>query len=127
MSGTERSTFPIVGMKFRPPAQALINSLAVGVPLTVIAEPENAYDPNAIAVWLYSKDIPEASQEALKETLPSSGFTLDRVLSEEVWHLGYFPKEMAAELKASGAIRDNEPQAATFAVSAQGQARVRFV
>ena len=127
MSGTERTTFPIVGMKFRPPAQVLINSLAIGVPLTVIAEPENAYDPNAIAVWLYTKDLPEASQEALKETGPTAGWTLDRILSEEVFHLGYIPKEMAAELKASGAIRDNEPQAGVFAVSAQGQARVRFV
>ena len=127
MSGTERTTFPIVGMKFRPPAQALINSLAIGVPLTVMAEPENQYDPNAIAVWLYTKDIPEASKKALAETLPNSGFTIERVMAEEVYHLGYIPKEMAAELKASGAIRDNEPQAAQFLVSAQGQARVRFV
>ena len=127
MSGTERTTFPIVGARHRPPAQVLINSLAIGVLLTVIAEPENQYDPNAIAVWLYTKDLPEASQEALKETGPTAGWALDRILSEEVFHLGYIPKEMAAELKASGAIRDNEPQAATFAVSAQGQARVRFV
>jgi hypothetical protein len=127
MSGSERTTFPIVGMKFRPPAQVLINALAVGTPLTAIAEPENAYDPNAIAIWLYTKDIPEASQEALKETALSAGWTHTRIMAEEVFHLGYIPKEMAAELKASGAIRDNEPQAAEFLVSAQGQARVHFV
>lgn len=127
MSGTDRTTFPIVGMKFRPPAQALINSFAIGVPLTVIAEPENPYDPNAIAIWFYTKDLPEASKEALTETLPNSGWTIERVLDQEVFHLGFIPKEMAADLKASGAVRDNEPQAGTFLVSAQGQARVRFV
>ena len=127
MSGNERSTFPIVGMKFRPPAQVLINSLAIGVSLTVMAEPENTYDPNAIAVWLYTKDIPEASQEALKETGPTAGWPFARLMAKEVFHLGYIPREMAAELKASDAIRNNEPQAATFAVSAWGQARVRFV
>lgn len=126
MSVSGQTRFPIVGARFRPPAQALINSLAVGTPLTVIAEPDNQYDPNAIAVWLYTKDLPEASQEALKVTGPESGWTLAKIFSEEVFHLGFIPKEMAAELKASGSIRDNEPVSVTFEVNASGQPRVRF-
>jgi hypothetical protein len=121
-----RTRFPIVGARHRPPAVALINALPVGAPLTVIAEPENQYDPNAIAVWLYTKDLPEASREALKETGPQSGWPFDKIMAQEVFHLGYIPKELAAELKASGAIRDNEPVDVTFAVNASGQPRVLF-
>lgn len=127
MSGTDRTTFPIVGMRHRPPAQAIVNALAVGTPLTCMAEPDNAYDPNAIQVLVSTAGIPPASQEALKQTLPNSGWTMERFLENSSYHLGYIPKEMAAELKASGAIRDNEAQAGEFLVSAQGQARVKLV
>ena len=44
------NTFPIVGAYYHPPAKALIDALAVDTPLLLIAEPDNAYDPNAIAV-----------------------------------------------------------------------------
>jgi hypothetical protein len=121
-----QNTFPIVGMFYRPPAKALIDALAVGTPLLLIAEPENNFDPNAVAVWLHSKDIPEASYTALEETLPPFGWTLEKVLEEEEHHLGYIPKEMAAQLKACGAVKDGEAVEVTFSTSASGAPRVKF-
>ena len=120
------NTLPIVGMFYRPPAKALIDVLAVGTPLLLIAEPDNAYDPNAIAVWLHSRDIPEASHPMLEETLPPFGKSLEEVLSEEEWHLGYIAKEMAAQLRQCGAVGTDKAVEVTFATSASGAPRVRF-
>lgn len=120
------NTFPIVGMKFRPPALALVDALAVGTPLLLVAEPENAYDPNAIAVWLYAKDIPEGAKVKLEEDLPRFGTDLDTVMAAEQHHLGYIPKEMAAQLKECGAVTNDEPVSVTFSTSSTGAPRVRF-
>ena len=121
------TTMPIVGAFFRPPAKLLLAHLALGVPLLLVAEPDNPYDPNAVAIWLRSADIPVASHESLDEALPQVGLSLAQVLSQELWHLGYIPKEMAAELKAAGVItNDGEPMPVTFALNAKGDPRVRF-
>jgi hypothetical protein len=120
------STMPIVGARFRPPAQGLIAALAVGTKLTLWAEPDNAYDPNAVAVWLNSVDIPLRAHAALEEGLPSYGSSLDTVLSTEKWHLGYIPKELALLLKANGVIENEVPYEVEFSVATTGSPRVRF-
>ena len=123
---SDRTTFPIVGMYHRPPALALINVIAIGTPLLLIAEPENAYDPNAIAVWLHSRDIPEAAYGRLRDLLPDYGKTLDDILNEADWQLGYIARDFAAQLRASGAVPTDEPVIVTFAVNAQGAPRAKF-
>lgn len=121
------NTLPIVGAFYRPPAKALIEVLAVGTPLQLIAEPDNQYDPNAIAVWLETANVPAGAETRLEELLPQFGMDMETILSETAWHLGYVPKEMAAKLKASGAIEDGHPYDVTFSTSASGAPRVRSV
>lgn len=119
-------TLPIVGAFFRPPAKILLEHLAVGTPLTLLAEPTNAFDPNAIAVWVNTADIPSAAHASLEQALPSAGFSLDDILGQSAVHLGYIPKEFAAQLKASATIVDNVDYPVLFSVNAKGAPRVRF-
>ena len=127
MPTTESKTqFPIVGAFYRPPAQAILSVLAVDTKLTLLAEPENAYDANAIAVWLDPKDIAEGAYAALSEKLNDCGWALTQVLEAEALQLGYIAKNFAAQLKASGAVIDDTPLDVTYGVNASGEPRVRF-
>jgi hypothetical protein len=121
------NTLPIVGAFYRPPAKALIDVLPVGTPLYMIAEPDNQYDPNAIAIWLETENLPDAAQERLVELLPAYGLDLDTVMAQEAWHLGYVPREMAAKIKAAGMIDESAPYEVTFSTSASGAPRVRSI
>lgn len=120
------NTFPIVGCFYHPPAKALVEAIAVGTPLQLIAEPDNPADVNAVAVWLHSADIPTSAYDRLEETLPPFGYSLKQVLNEEDWHLGYIPRETAAQLRGYGVVGTDEPVEVTFSTSASGAPRVRF-
>lgn len=120
------TTLPIVGAFHRPPAQALIDVLAVGTPLFLMAEPTNAYDANAIQVYLESHNIPAEAHPSLEEAIARFGLDLDTVLSQDQWHLGYVPKEFAAQLRAAGTIMPNIPMDVEFALSSEGKPRVKF-
>lgn len=119
-------TYPIVGMRFRPPAQALTDTIAVGTPLVLLAEPTNPYDPNAVAVWLYSRDIPEGAHATLEALLPRFGTDLETVLATEVHHLGYIPKDLARDMKEKGVIDDTTELRGTFCTNAAGGPQVRL-
>jgi hypothetical protein len=116
------NTLPIVGAFYRPPAKALIEALSIGTPLQLIAEPDNQYDPNAIAVYLCTTDIPDNAYDKLEEILPPYGYSLEQVMNEEYWHLGYVPKELAAKLVGT---LGPEPMSVTFSLSSNGAPRVR--
>ena len=89
----------IVGAHFRPPAKPLLAALFGDCPLELRPEPTNAYDPNAIAVYVKSSVLKEyADCDALKDLLPNFGHTLDTLLAEKEWHLGYIRKEVAVTL-----------------------------
>lgn len=45
-----KALYSIVGMKHRG-SEELVASLKDGEPLTLVREPTNAYDPNAVQVW----------------------------------------------------------------------------
>jgi len=119
------NTLPIVGAFYRPPAKALLDALPIGTPLYLLAEPDNQYDPNAVAVYLRSSDIPPQSQDKLMETLPPFGFDLETILLQDSWHLGYIPKEMAKVLRETGQILDEAPIDVSFSTSASGAPRIR--
>jgi len=119
-------TLPIVGAYYRKPAPTLLDCLAVNTPLSLLAEPTNEYDPNAIAVFLASADIPEEALGVLEERLAADGYNIEQILGQTFWHLGYVPKEIAAQMKAAGVVNDEETLAVTFAVDAKGKPRVRF-
>jgi hypothetical protein len=103
-------TYPIVGMFYRPPAQAILSVLSPGTELIVRAEPTNAVDPNAIAVWISTADIPDsdAAHKKLELGAAECGLTLDDVLSTEEHHLGYIPAAIAAALKLDDSDRPGE-------------------
>jgi len=45
-----KSLVALVGMKHRG-TEGLVSSLPRGEPLTLVREPDNRYDPNAVQVW----------------------------------------------------------------------------
>lgn len=114
-------TLPIVGAYFRPPAALVLASLPIGAPLFLSAEPDNAYDANAVAVWVLSETIPPSAHANLELKLPDFGFTLDSFLAVEQWHLGYMPKEFAARLKAERVIGNDDTIVGTFTMSNSGK------
>jgi len=92
---------PLVGAHFRPPAKALLASLPAGHPLELRPEPDNPYDPNAIAVWLDTKTLPSEAREELVETLEGTGFDLESMDEQRDFHVGYMAKDHAAHYQNS--------------------------
>ena len=97
-------TFKIVGAHFRPPAKTVLFNLPVGTELELIPEPTNPYDANAIAVHLRPENIPEEVREDLDNALANNASSMDQPLAMETVHLGYIPKEKAAELSLPDAV-----------------------
>lgn len=95
------TTYMIVGARFRPPAQAILNSITPETSLYLRAEPSNEYDPNAIQVFIKTQDIPEFCHERLVQELEGTGKYLEDIQAQAEWHLGYIPKEIAALLRAN--------------------------
>ena len=93
------SSAPLVGMHFRPPARAILNALSASHPLYLKPEPENPYDPNAIAVWFDAETIRHSPdiQTELESSLPPMGADLEELFSRRYWHIGYMAKEHAAQ------------------------------
>src|SRR5882724_8090353 len=94
--------YPVVGMHFRPPAKALMQVLHGGCPLVLRPEPSNPYDEHAIQVLVRSADIKEEQHETLTTLAAGAGFTLEAILAEELWHLGYIPRDRNQEVALKG-------------------------
>lgn len=88
---------PLVGMHFRPPAKALIQSIPAGYPLELRPEPSNPYDSNAVAVWLDSHFLNDTAIDELTSTLPGMGHDIEEVLAARWWQLGYLSRDAAAQ------------------------------
>jgi hypothetical protein len=88
---TTSRRFPIVGSRFRPPAEAIIEALPVGQPLILRPEPENPHDPRAKAIWVRTALLTETARHYLSQR------TDLRLINQEAeWHLGYIPANMNA-------------------------------
>jgi hypothetical protein len=116
--------YPIVGAFYRPPAKLICESLPVGTPLFLSAEPDNAYDPNAIAVWVLSEEIPPSAHLKLEVELPNFGLDLDTFLAADQWHLGYVPKELAKLLKQDGIVTNDSALVGHFTLSNAGKPQI---
>ena len=92
-------TLQIMGAHFRPPAKAILQSLPSDQTLELRPEPSNPYDPNAVGVWIDAAGIPQEALEELSSTLPGQGCDVETLLEQGWWHLGYIPKEKAADLQ----------------------------
>lgn len=104
-------SIPIVGAHFRPPAKAILQAIPLEHPLELRAEPENSYDPNAIAVWIATsslESLPTVTQQTLATLSTGFGHDWDSLLSQPCWHLGYVPRTMTGlvhpKLGASGRL-----------------------
>lgn len=114
----------IVGMHFRPPAKALVNMTVGGTTVWLRKEPENQFDPNAIAVWLDSSSIPEDQFEEQAEVLAGFGHDRDSVLAQPQWHLAYIPAKDASWLVRK--LSDGADTAAELHFDHDGKPIVRF-
>lgn len=120
--------YPIVGVRHHPPASAIVEFLPVGTPLRLVAEPQNAFDPNAIAIWIGPPTIwdniqrPQAYDQ-LESAMLALGpeFTLDWLLQQPMIQLGYLPKEVALALKPNWSDREGH-----FALGGNGGPKIRF-
>lgn len=95
---TETIRYPIVGMKYRPPAKGILDNLQGECPLLLRPEPTNPADEFAIQVLVRSEHISPSVHEELAADLPGYGSSLEEVLAQDEWHLGYIPAKFAKEL-----------------------------
>jgi hypothetical protein len=84
-----KTSSPLVGSHFRPPAKAIIAVLRNGTPLLIDREPDNAYDPQAVKVSVESAHIPSSQLDELDAQASGFGFSAKDILAQPLWHLGY--------------------------------------
>lgn len=96
LSNPSPRSAPLVGMHFRPPAKAILQSLPAAYPLELRPEPSNPYDPNAVAVWFDASHLPDEALEELRHTLPGQGSDIESLCDQRFWHIGYIAKGEAA-------------------------------
>ncbi len=112
---TMTSKFKIVGSRFRPPAPTILACLNHHQLLELRLEPDNPYDPNAVAVWItdFASDYPEEAME-LEFELGEDGKECPDLTAPI--RLGYIPREQAAELAPAIAALDQPPPARYISV-----------
>lgn len=86
---------PIVGAQFRPPAILLLRVLPTNHPLTLEAEPDNEYDPDAIRVLLSYPTL-DIDNEQIAQVLSNANLSnqsaIDDWVNKQVLHIGYVAK-----------------------------------
>ena len=80
----------ILGAHFRPPAKLIFLHLTTGQELTLIHEPDNPYDPNAIKVLLPEGALPSDSE--FIDNLQSFGHDIESLRDSGPIHLGYIER-----------------------------------
>jgi len=114
-------TYPIVGMKFRPPADTVVKTLRVKTPLTLMAEPMNPYDSNAIAVWVSLEHVNVAEVDRLTRGKDQSWW-----VGQHSLQLGYIPKEVAGHLRRKGFPTQHEINAEFYYTFGSNIPHVKF-
>lgn len=130
-------TINLMGAHFRPPAKLLLSIMQTGYPLELRLEPENPYDPNAIAVWADAGDIDPELLQSKEAELSGSGDCPDFADELELknWrrtsrHLGYIAKERTQEVRDQTEVDEETGQPimpeATLVFSLEGKPQVSF-
>jgi hypothetical protein len=115
---------PIVGMHFRPPAKVILAQLKGDCPLIIRPEPENPHDANALQVLVQTSSLSDhADLENMALLLPNMGFSLEDVLAQEEWHLGYIPRVNAEEIAP---LFSGQTVSGKLCFDVSGKAQVRF-
>lgn len=92
------SLLPIVGGRYRPPADTVLGNLPGDTPLILVREPENQHDPNAIKVCLpvgWGDAMSEEHKTQLNDAVSLTGHEINY---DEEFHLGYIPRDLAAAI-----------------------------
>jgi hypothetical protein len=79
----------LVGVHFHPPAKLILASLPAGTPVSLVPEPENPYDPDAIQVYVDPSHIPASERPGLELALPGMGQDLVSILTQDSILLGH--------------------------------------
>jgi hypothetical protein len=116
-------SLPIVGAHFRPPAKAILSILPIGAPLWAIPEPANPYDPNAIAIFVKTEDIPEGLAQAFNDAAAGYGHDWSTLQEQPAWHLGYIPAKIAIFLAPE---LEGKEHLGSLAIDPQGKPKVRL-
>jgi hypothetical protein len=90
MEDANMTTLAIVGARFRPPAQAVLENLSSGTKLLLKRQPDNPYDSNAVQVML---PLDENHGDTVSGLLLASDIPF-----EEPLHLGFIPRDDAATI-----------------------------
>lgn len=90
---------PLVGAHYRPPAKSILANLPGACPLVLEAEPSNEYDPNAVKVLVETKNIPEDRHGELDMMAAGYGISIQEILAQPSWHLGYVARDHAERLQ----------------------------
>lgn len=110
-------TYPIVGVSYRPPSQTILEHLALNTPLVMRREPDNRFDPNAIAIWIETSNIPPNDLD-LNSALSRRGFSIWELKANDEFQLGYIPATIAAVIAGDFPLSDTP---ARFAISGTGK------
>lgn len=126
----------IRGMHFRisdpinpSPAKLLIELLPSGAGLSLVREPENAYDSNAIQVWLPRESLPSGllgegpDGEDFELKLNGYGWTREMVADAPELMLGFVGKEFAEHIAPK--LDAGEEPSSSFFVSGKGKPMVK--
>lgn len=83
--------FPLVGMKFRRPADTIVSLLPPETPLFLRREPTNEHDPNAIQVWVRNlrELIPDSIEDITDACVDKDGNKFDPPDYDGEIFLGY--------------------------------------
>lgn len=119
---------PLVGMHFRPPAKAILAVLPSACPLSVVPEPDNPHDENALAVFVKSAGIPEHSHSDLDREAQFFGSSVQEILARDAWQLGYIARQDAMHLapRITSAMGDNDHFEGRLAFALDGKPTVQL-
>lgn len=90
-------TLPIVGARFRPPADEILRVIASNTDLLLQREPYNPHDANAIKVMFPNFWDHDRVRELI---IAEFGEPVVEIAKDEgaAFHVGYIPRDRAAEL-----------------------------
>lgn len=118
-------TLAIVGAKFRPPAAGLLAVLPSGAALSLVREPGNPYDSNAIAVYVSRDVLRKLPAVKLDDAIVGYGTGYAALMMQERWHLGYVPRTESVMLAPLMDSAQTPTLPGELMFTASGQASVR--
>lgn len=88
--------YSIVGQKFRGIDDPYLVGTLPGEPVTLVREPGNQYDPNAVQVWIAGRHVGYLSKKENVEIaarIDAEGFTKRPALAQDGWGVEEFPNK----------------------------------